>query len=280
MKYIKLFEDFNNLYFPDLFGKSLIRGVKIDLEEYIDDPKSRNISTGSSSDESYVNFLKNYKNVGLQDPTKSIHFYLNPDQELMSMVNYYGNAYRVIPEKNSNFSFNIELRNGGLGSTFFFIPRTLEELTDTNDEDYNSDWIKSWKENPKVLEGDSISEYQKFLIKNKVVGNLTYEELLELSKKTTNPIQVWTESRVLHRKYQKSSSDKTTYKKKDLIKKEDFEDIGLSTDYILLFYSSDFGKKIKKLDNTLLYRPENYELSRKEALKILKDYYYEVYKKI
>jgi hypothetical protein len=36
MNYLKLFEYFNQ--FPDLFGDKLMRGVKVDMTEYIDDP--------------------------------------------------------------------------------------------------------------------------------------------------------------------------------------------------------------------------------------------------
>ena len=40
MKYLKLFEEFTDK-FPDVFNNSLLRGVNIDKDEYIDDPKSR-----------------------------------------------------------------------------------------------------------------------------------------------------------------------------------------------------------------------------------------------
>ena len=41
MKHIRLFEKFYEDEFPDIFGNSLLRGVKVDKEEYIDDPKLR-----------------------------------------------------------------------------------------------------------------------------------------------------------------------------------------------------------------------------------------------
>jgi hypothetical protein len=127
MKYLKLFENYIS-DFPDIFGNSLIRGVQVNKEEYIDDPKSRKVSTGNSNDEHYVAFLENYKNLGLQDPTKSIHFYLKPTDKSIDMMSYYGNQYRVLPRKDAKFSFNKELRGGGLGSTWWFMDRTSEEL--------------------------------------------------------------------------------------------------------------------------------------------------------
>lgn len=202
MKYIKLFESFEN--FPDVFGDNLIRGVKIEKDEYIDDPKSRKVSTGTSKDKEYVDFLKNYKNLGLQDPTQSVHFFINPSDEEIFLVNsFFGNSYRVIPEKNSKFSFNIELRNGGLGSTFFFIERTLRDFTNLDDNNFNPDWLDmdGYSLMDKSKSDKSIlDDYQKLLIKNKVVGNLTYDELLNLSKKGGQPIQIWTENKVLHKK--------------------------------------------------------------------------------
>jgi hypothetical protein len=134
MKYLKLFEFFNYDEYPDVFGDSLLRGVRIDKDEYIDDPKLRNVSTGQSKDEEYVSFLKNYKNIGLQDPTKSVHFYLNPTNDQIKS-DWYGNRYKPIPSKDAKFSFNKELRNGGLGSTWWFIERTLSDFLDMSRED-------------------------------------------------------------------------------------------------------------------------------------------------
>lgn len=197
MKYLKIFENFD-INFPDVFKNSLVRGVKIDKDEYIDDPKSRRVSTGVSTDEEYINFLKNYKNVGLQDPTQSVHFYLNPTKSQINNLGWYGESYRVIPEKGAKFSFNIELRNGGLGSTYFFIGRTLEDFTDLNDKDFDSDWMKIY--DGSELNIDQLNDYQNFLIKNRVVGNLTYDELLELSKNSSQPMQIWTGDKVLHKR--------------------------------------------------------------------------------
>ena len=39
MKYLKIFEEFNN-EFPDVFNGTLIRGVKVDKDEYIDDTQT------------------------------------------------------------------------------------------------------------------------------------------------------------------------------------------------------------------------------------------------
>jgi hypothetical protein len=248
MKYIKLFENFDT-NFPDVFGDSLLRGVKIDKEEYIDDPKSRRVSTGASIDEEYVNFLKNYKNVGLQDPTQSVHFYLNPTKNQIDNLGWYGNSYKVIPESGAKFSFNIELRNGGLGSTYFFIERTLKDFTDLGDKDLDPNWLEidgyslmQKSESDKNI----LNNYQKFLIKNGVVGNLTWEELLELSKSGSKPMQIWTENPVLHKKIIKEPRTPRPYMNEPVLSREDFIKRGISPERIAEFWKSDIGQMVRK----------------------------------
>ena len=113
MNYLKLFENFNR--FPDVFGDKLQRGVKVNMSEYIDDPQKRKVYIGQDKPD-YRLFLENYKKVGLQDPTCSVHFLLWPR---ISWMNIYGEAYRAIPRDDSKFSFNRQTIAGGLGSTWF-----------------------------------------------------------------------------------------------------------------------------------------------------------------
>jgi len=187
MRYLKLFESFNE--FPDVFNNTLMRGVKTDKDEYIDDPKSRNINTGASSEKNYLEFLKNYIKFGIPDPTKSIHMFFRPNRDSIDMISFYGNSYRVIPQDGAIFGFNREMRNGGLGSTWFYPQRTIKKYLG---KDLNID-LES-------MSNDEITEYQKMLIDSGVVGVLTYEELLKMSKEKGEPLQVWTESPCLHKK--------------------------------------------------------------------------------
>jgi hypothetical protein len=267
MKYLKLFEFFNQDVYPDIFGDSLLRGVKIDKEEYVDDPKLRNVSTGASSDEDYVSFLKNYKNIGLQDPTKSVHFYLNPTDNQIEFLGWYGNKYKPIPTKDAKFSFNKEQRNGGLGSTWWFIERTLTDFLNMSDKD-----ITEFSKIPRLYKRNKseffkkVTEYQSLLVKAGVVGNLTYDELLDLAKEGSENLQIWTESPVLHKKFQVDNKPREPrpYKNKPLLTKNDFEDPSKIPD----FYKSDFGKKLKRLENS----SASFDIKREEALKLLKLY--------
>jgi hypothetical protein len=269
MKHLRIFELFKNYQdYPDIFGKSLLRGVKIDKDEYIDDPKLRNVSTGQSMSEDYVSFIKNYKNIGLQDPTKSIHFYLNPTRDQIEGLGWYGNAYRPIPIKDAKFSFSKETRNGGLGSTWWFIERTLDYFLNMSDED-----ISNFLELHTIYREDKsefyrkASQYQNLLVEGGVVGNLTYDELLELSKKGNQNLQIWTESPVLHKKIEKDIKDPKPYKNKPLLNKTDFEDLDIDFDKIKDFYKSE-GDKLKSLQDLGI----PFDMKREEALEILKSW--------
>lgn len=293
MIYLKLFEDFNQTEFPDLFGNHLLRGVNTEQTEYIDDPSKRSVSIGISRDESYRKFLENYTNLGLQDPTKSVHFYLNPSQKEIEMMNYYGKTFKVLPEKNAQFSFCKELRNGGLGSTWFFVSRCLfdwlkldPELDNSKKLNTNPEFFKYFKHQSELKDllelewlydedrkkfQKLITGYQQWLIDEGVVGNITYQELLELKDKDLT-LQIWTQSPVLHQRYQfeKAPKEPKLYKSKPLLNKTDFENLGIKSDEISKIYKSDIGKKIKEIQDRLTDDPNNYEHLRKKALELIK----------
>ena len=179
MRYIKLFEEFTD-NFPDVFNNSLLRGVKIDKDEYIDDPKSRKVSIGSSDDDDYREFLSNYSKLGIPDPVKSIHMYFKPGSSQREMLNYYGKAFNVIPQEGATFGFNKELRNGGLGSTWWFVERTAKDfLSKDVASKYSNGYEFPHYDESKDLFIESITKYQKDLIEGDVVGKLTYDELMK-----------------------------------------------------------------------------------------------------
>jgi hypothetical protein len=294
MKYLKFFEYFNQSEFPDVFGEKLLRGVRIDKDEYIDDPDKRSVRIGTMENDDYRAFLKNYTKLGLQDPTRSVHFYLNPTQEETGVMGYYGNTYRVLPEKDAKFSFCKELRNGGLGSTWYFVPRCLFEFlkldpksddsTKLNLSDKYNKYFRDTNDLKSLLDLESLYEsdhieffrlingYQQWLIDESVVGNLSYQELLDLSKNSNQTLQIWTQSPVLHQRYnpQKSVKDPKSYKSKSLLDKSDFESLGIKRNEIAELYKSDLGQKIKNLQNRLISSPGKYNSLRDEALDLIK----------
>lgn len=202
MRYLRLFESFNGFPngFPNVFNNNLLRGVKNDNIEYIDDPSTRKISTSSSDDEFYIIFLKNYSKLGIPDPTKSIHMYFNPDDDKISMISYYGKPYNIYPKKESTFGFCKELRNGGLGSTYWFPDRTFKDFLGKDINDYfPEDFIPVTVDDEEITRySELVTKYQQMLIDAGVVGKLTYNELIDLSKNPDITLQVWTESPCLH----------------------------------------------------------------------------------
>jgi hypothetical protein len=259
MKYLKLFEEFTD-NFPDVFNKSLIRGVKVDKDEYIDDPRSRNVRIGDSNEENYREFLFNYSRLGIPDPTKSVHMYFKPSGDLMGMLDHFGRTYNIIPQEGATFGFNKELRGGGLGSTWWFVRRTVKDFLGRDSDEYR---FPSYYEN-KDLFIEAITKYQKDLIDAGVIGKLTYDELLKMSKEEGKPLQVWTESPCLHKRAQKEVKDPKPYKNEPILTKSDFENLGISLEQIPKFYESDFGRKIKRFREAAPY-----ELRREEALRLL-----------
>ena len=266
MKYLKLFEEFTDK-FPDVFNNSLLRGVKIDKDEYIDDPKSRKVSIGNSNDDDYREFLSNYSKLGIPDPVKSIHMYFKPGSSQREMLNYHGKVFNVIPQEGATFGFNKELRNGGLGSTWWFVERTAKDfLSKDVASKYSNGYEFPHYDEDKDLFIEAITKYQKDLIEGGVVGKLTYDELMKMSKEEGEPLQVWTESPCLLRRVEKDEKDKKEpkpYKNEPLLTRSDFENIGVTSEQIPQFYQSDFGKKIGRFKET------SYDLRREEALKLL-----------
>jgi len=206
MKILKYHENFstresNN--YPDIFKNKLLRGVKTDKIKYIDDPKHRKINLGANNDDDYFTFIDNYSKFGLQNPTKSVHMFFG-DQlyHELKTLQYYGNVFKVIPQYESNFSFNKELRNGGLGSTWFFVERCLKEHLNMKEDEqlykkivkYIGPYKNTYKENYELFM-QLMNIYQEMLIESGLIGNITYDDLY---KKDISILQIWTESPCLH----------------------------------------------------------------------------------
>lgn len=222
MKHLLLFEQVEK--FPDNFGNSLLRGSKVDKNQYIDNPKERSVNIGSPQFSDYFYFNENYSKLGLQNPNSGCHFYLNPNESLIDDLKYRGFAFRLLPEIDSKFSFSKFTQRFGLGITWSDIPKCLEDLYIIDFDDYGEDDFeifindgaeehfknpkKDIKDLLKIKEiwlkdkkrfYDLITDYQKMLISKKMVGNFSYEQLLE-AKEKGEILQIWTESLVLHKR--------------------------------------------------------------------------------
>ena len=202
MKYLKLFESFQS-NFPNVFNKTLVRGSKVDKDEYLDDPSQRKVHLGDMSyDENYRKFMTNWSTeFGIPDPTKSVHMFFRPTDN-----NYdrFGTAFEIIPQEGARFGFTKQIGSGGLGQLFF----------------------NNWDYLP-------IVEYQQQLIDSGMVGSFTYDELIRQSKESGDTLHVWTESPCLHKKIKKETKANTPFKSGS---DEDFTDRGINDQMREKFY--------------------------------------------
>jgi len=212
MKYLKLFESFQS-NFPDVFNKTLVRGSRVDKDEFIDNPSQRKVHLGDMSyDENYRKFMTNWSTeFGIPDPTKSVHMFFRPTDN-----NYdrFGTAFEIIPQEGARFGFTKQIDSGGLGQLFF----------------------KNWDYLP-------IVEYQQQLIDSGMVGSFTYEELIQMSKEGGDTLHVWTESPCLHKKIKK---EPTGHKSEPILKDLDFADRKMDNQMRAKFYKSH-GKEVRDL---------------------------------
>lgn len=205
---IKLFEAFaEEEQFPDNFNNKLKRNTNFYSEKYIDDPSKRKVKPGNYDADDYIVFGKNFVNVGVQDPTKSVHMFLTYRTDSL----YDGSCkYYVIPEKDAKFSFTKVTFYGGLGTTYFHPEEVYDRILGKN---YTG--IKWYKDKGKKLFRtdknkyiEEVNKYQQELFDLGVIGNLTYDELVDLCHQDPGPHwQVWTESRCLHVNREKKEND-------------------------------------------------------------------------
>lgn len=229
MKYLKLFENFQS-NFPDVFNKTLVRGSRVDKDEFIDDPSQRTIHLGDAAhNKDYRRFMTSFTNYGIPDPTKSVHMFFRPKSKENDK---YGSAFEIMPQEGAKFGFTKKITGGGLGSLFF----------------------DNWDDIP-------IDEYQKSLVDSGMVGYLSYEELIQMSKEEGVTLHVWTESPCLHKRIIKEPK---AYKSESLLKDEDFTDRGMDNQMRASFYK-EYGREVRDLPNYAKY-------PRREALRILDDW--------
>lgn len=224
MKYLKLFENFQS-NFQDVFNKTLVRGSRVDKDEFIDDPSQRTIHLGDYSyDKDYRQFMTSFTKYGIPDPTKSIHMFFRPKSDEFEM---FGVPFEIIPQEGAKFGFTKQIRYGGLGYLY---------------------WQKE--------EDMSMDEYQKSLVDSGMVGSFTYDEIIRQSKESGDTLHVWTESPCLHKKIKKVPTSPTApkaptaYKSEPILKDEHFIERGIDNQMKAQFYK-EHGKEVRNLPREL-----------------------------
>ena len=197
-------------------------------------------------------------NYVIPDPTKSVHMYFRP--ELSN--DRYGNQYDIIPKKDAVFGFckHLKYGNGTLGNTYFGVNRITKEYFNEDIDIFDDYFTDYYEDESKYLE--EVTEYQKKIIDIGLVGVLTYDELIKMSKEEGETLQVWTESPCLHKKILKPLKEPKPYKSEPVLTDDDFKELGIDNNGRSEFYRQ-YGKEINNSNMAVGRR-------RKIALDLLK----------
>lgn len=109
------------------------------------------------------------------------------------------------------------------------------------------------------------------LLSAEVIGYGTIEDLKKTKWWGKYNCFGWTNESVYLKQIKSGAviKQKKEYKKSPLLLKSDFEELGIEPRYISNFYSSDFGKSVKKLSDELLKSPDDYDKLREKSIRLL-----------
>jgi hypothetical protein len=240
MKYLKLFENFidensTEKYYPNVFNNQLVRGLKIDENDFIDDPSKRVVHLGDAHyDEGYREYMSNWAKFGIPDPTKSVHMFFRTKKDDATR---FGKIYNIKPRIGSMFGYTKQITNGGLGHLYWIRPNNID-----------------------------LDEYQTSLIKDGTVGKVGYDELVKMAQEDVDTLHVWTESPCLHTKIVKAAKE-GAHKTEKLVTVDDLKNLGVDNPGKIM---GDFFKRYANEMNQL--RTLEYSKGREEALILLSDY--------
>jgi len=256
MRYIKLFEKFVNDVKFYRFNHNDLLGV--DSEKELT-PGMRNMIGTDEFNEALVR-------VGFPNKKKCVHF-LDSNAFDPSFKNLYGkNIYNIEIDDQSKlgWSFYEPINEWYYLTGFKF--RSLD--SSLRDEISKASPIDVYYNDRNTTEESVINqsvERIKKLMEYNFIGFGTIENLKKSPLFGKVPLFVWTEDKVLVKKYLKEVKP-TEYKSQPLLTPEDFP----SKELMANFYKSDSGKKIKVLQNNFNTKKTNYDAFRSEAIKILK----------
>lgn len=258
MRYIKLFEKFVNDVKFYRFNHNELLGEESEKELT---PSLRNMIGTDEFNEALVK-------VGFPNKKKCIHF-LDSNAFDPSYKNIYGrNIYNIEIDDQSKlgWSFYQPINEWYYLKEFKFRtldPSLLKEIEETTPIDVDYDDPNT---NEDSLIKQSVMRIEKVMEYN-FIGFGTIEDLKKSPLFGKVPLFVWTEDKVLVRKWKEEIKEgpKGDYKSEPILKKEDFPD----NEAIANFYKSDSGKKAKGLQNNFNTVKTNYEAFRKEAIRLL-----------
>ena len=258
MRYIKLFEKFVNDVKFYRFNHNDLLGEESEKELT---PGMRNMIGADEFNEALVR-------VGFPDKKKCVHF-LDSVAFDPGFKSIYGrNIYNIEIDDQSKlgWSFYQPINEWYYLTGFKF--RNLD--SSLRDEISKSSPIDVYYDEENTNEESVINQSVvriKKVMEYNFVGFGTIDDLKKSPLFGKVPLFVWTEDKVLVKKYLKEVKP-TEYKSQPLLTPEDFP----SKELMANFYKSDSGKKIKGLQNNFNTKKTNYDAFRSEAIKILNDW--------
>ena len=248
MIYIKLFEAFiQEPVFYRFSHVDLLKGES----ELIYQPKSRMMIGPDIFNSCLVE-------AGFPDKKRCIHF-MNSVAFDPSYKGLYGeHIYQIGLDENSKlgWSFLVPINDWFYkGNPFYHAKKNpiLRELLDSGYDNLHHE--------------EDLDKMRDILIGYGFIGAGTINDLKRNKFFENQPVFVWTndEVKIKSYTYQKPQKEPKAYKNQPILTKSDFEKLSIDSNMIPLFYSSEFGKKIKRFKETAPF-----ELRREEALNLLK----------
>jgi hypothetical protein len=258
MRYIKLFEKFVNDVKFYRFNHNDLLGEESEKELT---PGMRNMIGTDEFNEALIR-------VGFPNKKKCVHF-LDSNAFDPSFKNLYGkNIYNIEIDDQSKlgWSFYHPINEWYYLTGFKFRnldSSLLDEISKASPIDVYYDEENTTEES---VINQSVERIKKVMEYN-FIGFGTIDDLKKSPLFGKVPLFVWTEDKVLVKKYLKEVKP-TEYKSQPLLTPEDFP----SKELMANFYKSDSGKKIKVLQNNFNTKKTNYDAFRSEAIKILNDW--------
>ena len=258
MRYIKLFEKFVNDVKFYRFNHNDLLGEESEKELT---PSMRSMIGSDEFNEALVI-------VGFPDKKKCVHF-LDSVAFDPSFKSLYGqNIYNIEIDNQSKigWSFYTPINE------WYYLPRwkfktidhDIEDISLSTPIDLNYNDPETTKE---TIINQSVERIKK-VIEYNFIGFGTIEDLKKSSLFGKVPLFAWTEDKILVKKYLKEEKPRGEYKSQSILTPGDFP----SKELMANFYKSDWGRKIKRLQNNFNDKKTNYDLFREEAIKILNDW--------
>ena len=250
MKYLRLFESF---FSDSIFYRFSHVDILNGKNELIYEPKERMMIGAKDINDSLIE-------VGFPNKEKCIHFMDSLAFDPSYKGLYGKNIYQIEISEDSKlgWSFIVPI-NDWFYKGFSFTNNVLK-----NKIAITQNLLNSGYKDMNYYNGD-LDDMRDILIDYGFIGTGKLNDLKMSSFFGNHPVYIWTNESVRITPYIKKPKKPKSYKNKPLLTKSDFIDLDIPLNQIGNFYSSQYGKKIKRFQDSAPF-----ELKREEALNLLK----------